>query len=269
MVRFLLLSSLLLFHDVASLCPDLKIIFYKDNYVNASGFTNLFLYKYKSVDLRIQSPFFVDEGQNKYLLLEFLETKKYISSLCTHRKQNVTLNSFEQINYKKVNLYQTNKSNILQVDYEQDTFASGSKYKMEEIYVIDYLSGRNANNFISLYGCKMVEIYGKMTMFEGTIIFSDFFFDQQDVNEFEPFLNKTYSFLQGTANISKESLKTHTSVYNENETDSCDDIIKRQGANHVAAKKISIDNRFVLSFIVCAVILIILVLYIFINVCEY
>ena len=175
MVRFLLLSTLLLFHEVASMCPDLKKNYYKENYLNGSRFSNLIFYKYKPVDLQIQSPFFVDEGPNKIMLLQFLEITKQILSLCRHHIQNANSYSYEPIYYKKVTLNQTNESNILQVDYEQHTLASGSNYKMEKIYVIDYLSGPNKNNFISLYGCKMVEVDGKMTMFEGTIIISDFF----------------------------------------------------------------------------------------------
>ena len=83
MVRFLFL--VLLFHEVHSMCPEIK-----KTYLNCSSIAILTLYKYKSVDQRIQSPFFVSDGETKNIMMTFIVKIKTIVSSCYYLKQNVT-----------------------------------------------------------------------------------------------------------------------------------------------------------------------------------
>ena len=270
MVCLVIFSLFLCLQDVKSWCPDLKINNIANN-LKSSGLVNLRLHKYKELDNRIQSPFFISHGETKNIDMIFTKNIQLVSS-CKYRKQNAISDESPvgEIIYKTVYLNYTNLSQIMRVDYKLDLLASETKYSMEEIYLIDYLSGPNApHNFISFYGCKIVNIDGKLTKFEGVFIFSSIPYQPDDIGQDEFLLNKTYSFLQKTANISKESLNTYTSINTYDKTDSCDDIIKRQNKNDGAASNLSIKQQNVLKMSISVLLLIILIVFILKNIFEY
>ena len=271
MVRFMILSTLFHLHDVQAFCPDLKN-YCKENYLDTSDFSNIYLLQYKAVDQHIQSPFFVSDGVTKDMELVFRISTKAIVSSCKYHKWNATLGKVPTgtIIYKTVNLNQTNKSNILVLDYVLDILASGTKDKMNEIHIIDYLSeAKSINHFISLYGCKMVNIDGNLTKFEGVLIFSNFYaYVGESISKFDSYLIKTYSFLQDVANISNASLTYLDKGYIE-QPSSCNDIIKRQKEIDVAAEEMLINQHRVFHVFLCASFLIVLVAFIITHICDF
>lgn len=217
MVRLTILSVFFILEVVQSTCPNLD---YKILDLSHDHFPMLVIYRYKSVDPRILSPFHISEGDSRSTLLELINVTKQFQSSCaylTSAEENAVLR-YNIINMKPVD------SNKFELNYEKDLLACNPIGQMKEIYVIDF---GHKPDFISLYGCETFIINGTPTKFEGVLILADSLrITNRNLNEFNERLNITYKILQIQANISRDSLTTMKIQRFNYSHSSCNDIFE-------------------------------------------
>lgn len=204
------------------------------------GYSNLVLFQYKSIDDRIQSPFSVTDGGARNMVLTYIINMKNILNSCSER--NTTSRETIEINtifFRNIGFSFINETNVLRLDYKIDMVSNGAKFKMDKVYVIDFENTPDYK-FISLYGCIMLNIDGKLKKFEGVQIFSSFHLKfYNPLNKFDAILNNTYSFLEDNANISKHSLKFYLDMEDAEDENSCSFILHRS-SNYMEERSLEI-----------------------------
>ena len=221
------LAFLYLKNGVDARCPNLKSTPTNFNGTNEGEFQ---LFKYKSVDERVRSPFFGHEGDLRVSRLRGLE----IINHCVGKTffENVPYNSIKFTDFD-------NQTSKFKVEYRNNDELCNSKFKMTDTFLVDF----KTNTLLSFYSCLMVVIDGSNTKFEGVLIFINFHnlnLDAEFLNkELQVLLNYTYSILQLQANITMESLKTKEESIAT--FDSCNDIIELK--NNCTKKRFIENNK--------------------------
>lgn len=246
MVRIIILE-LLFVNSVLSRCPyfnSTKAINFDFDFYRNLHFEGYRLYQYKSVDQKIQSPFFVFEGKSRKMYL----SNSMIKSVCSYFGKDDSGGTGEavdvfSIHYNYVSLINfNNATKMFKLNYTGTNLFCDENLKMDDIFVIDY----EKNNFASFYGCKDVVIDKQVRTVEGVLIFLVALFGKPRNTVG---LNYTYNMLQTKFNIPQASLKTSPmETHQHGPPDSCNDlkngIIQREDCKKVLEelKKIQMEE---------------------------
>lgn len=149
--------------EVRSKCPVLKDSNKKESLKNIR-LSVLTLYQYLPVDPQINSPFHVSEVITRSMTVQVNDNIRTFSSTCMYN--DLDFNQGDQdtipregvIVHKLVDLMDED-SDMYKLEYKKDLLSCDSKYKMQEIYLIDF---DNNGNFISYYGCQLMNIDGNL-----------------------------------------------------------------------------------------------------------
>lgn len=211
------------------MCPTLKGSQKRINLENVT-FSVLSLNQYKPMDHQeIQSPFHVSVGETRSMIMQYMNNLKLLSSSCYYRKTNSShmgnelVDTEGRITYKMVNMVVGQNTNKYKLEYETDLLSCNPKYKLSEIFLIDFDDSKKNSQFISFYGCKSIKIDGKLKKFEGVLIFTTYELRKNEISLLER-LNMTYNYLQTEVNISKQNLISLRIKEFHLKPDSCDDI---------------------------------------------
>ena len=236
-------------NGIQATCPNLPI-----TTKPFDGFDERFnLHLYKSVDDRVQSPFFGFEDDNREI---HLVNGKMVVSYCHNAF------TFDAIRYNVVLFVDfNNQTSKLKIEYyDNSSYVARSchaKFKMTEIYLLDF----HPTNFVSFYSCLMAVIDGKPIKFEGVYIFINVEIissaGKRNIDYLES-LNNTYNFLQLQTNITKESLKIKGKFIRGNDT-SCNAIINSNCEKAVIGSNADEEGIFVEIYYCIGVIFFILI----------
>lgn len=189
----------------ADFCPVLKL-----NYKNIFEYdtkSDHFVYKYKQVDPIIMSPFYGSE-ENTFIFKLFRGAFK---GYCAFESDSEILKD-KIILLSDLKFTQNKGDNRIKLNYSATSGVyCGFIAQMKEIWLIDYANSK----FVSFYGCQMALSGGVMSKFEGVLVLGD----KEGILESN--LTYTYDILKSQANISLESLKSHSWNYKIPLTNDC------------------------------------------------
>ena len=185
-------------------CPILNVTY--ENFFASSLGNIYFLYQYKEVDPVVISPFYgIGDLYSKVLFNQGLI--KVSCSYIAEDHPNSIVETTDLI-LTQIRFGQNLKDNRIQLNYSGNTgdFFCGAVANMTEIWLIDH-----SPCCISLYGCHMAQINGKLQKFEGVIILRDRMstFSNKCSNDA---LQYTYDVLQNQVGIELHFLANSTST---------------------------------------------------------
>ena len=198
------------------LCPTLSYnINSSIDYSKMKSFADYTIYRYKSVDVKIRSPFYIDEGSGPQNMVQLFKKPPSMSMFCEIELKNGNIVNFLYNNIDINELVEQDAINQYLLNLNYDT-SSPEKFvdevfcdktgQMNQIYVLDF----QPQTLLSLYGCLESEVDGSMVKYEGVLVLIGPHTDQSDVEIFKV----TRDFLKQTE-ITWSSLNEPSSSKND------------------------------------------------------